>query len=61
MGDLLVDPWVAFGKPTVAGHGISTAAIARRIDAGETVADLARDYDLLPEQIEGAVVYEQAA
>ena len=41
--------------------GVSTEAIAERIDAGETVADLAKDYDLKPEEIEEAVLYERAA
>ena len=34
-------------------------AIADRIDAGETVADLAADYDLSVDEIEEAVLYER--
>jgi len=41
--------------------GISTAAIADRIDAGESVSALAEDYDLSPEEIEQAVLYSRAA
>jgi uncharacterized protein (DUF433 family) len=41
--------------------GVSTEAIAGRIVAGESVADLAEDYDLKPEEIEEAVLYERAA
>ncbi len=41
--------------------GISTSAIAERIDAGESVAELAADYELNAEEIEQAVLYDRAA
>ena len=41
--------------------GISTAVIVDRIDAGESVETLAEDYDLKPDEIEMAIVYERAA
>ncbi len=52
---------IAFGRPVLVHGGITTAAIAKRIDAGETIAALAEDYDLRPEDIEEAVLYERAA
>lgn len=52
---------VAFGRPVLVQGGISTSAIAERIDAGESVTDLAEDYDLNIDQIEEAVLYERAA
>ena len=52
---------VAFGRPVLAQGGISTHTIAERIDAGESITDLAEDYDLNPAQIEEAVLYERAA
>ncbi len=52
---------VAFGRPVLVHGGITTAVIADRIDAGETVVELAEDYDLTPEDIEAAVLYEHAA
>jgi uncharacterized protein (DUF433 family) len=58
---IAIDPRISFGRPVVATKSISTAAIAERIDAGETVEDLASDYDLVPEEIEEAVLYEHAA
>jgi uncharacterized protein (DUF433 family) len=58
---IAIDPHVAFGRPVVRRAGISTVAIADRIDAGETVADLAADYNLSAEEIEQAVRYERAA
>ena len=52
---------IAFGRPVLVHGGISTAAIAGRIDAGESITDLADDYDLTPAEIEDAVLYERAA
>ena len=45
----------------MARAGVSTAAIADRIDARELAADVATDYDLTVEEVEQAVLYERAA
>ncbi|HEU0300686.1 MAG TPA: DUF433 domain-containing protein [Longimicrobium sp.] len=58
---VVIDPCVSFGRPMLAGAGVTTAAIAQRIDAGESVADLALDYGITPGQVEEAVVFENAA
>ena len=58
---IAIDPGIAFGRPVVLRAGVATEAIAERIDAGETVEALAEDYDLRPEEIEEAVLYERAA
>ena len=58
---IVIDPGIAFGRPVVMRAGVSTGAIAERIDAGESVEALAEDYDLRPEEIEEAVLYERAA
>jgi uncharacterized protein (DUF433 family) len=58
---IAIDPRIAFGRPILMRRGISTQAIADRIDAGESVPDLAADYDLEPREIEEAVLYERAA
>ena len=58
---ITIDPAVGFGRPIVESRGISTSAIVDRIDAGESVEDVARDYDLEPREVEEAVVYERAA
>ena len=58
---IAIDPRVAFGRPVVRRMGISTAAIADRIDAGESVQALAEDYDLSPGEIEQAVLYSRAS
>lgn len=52
---------VAFGRPILVHGGITTAAIAERLDAGETLNELAEDYGLSVEEIEDAALYERAA
>ena len=58
---IAIDPKIAFGRPIVARAGVSTAAIAGRIDAREATAEVAKDYDLTVEEVEQAVLYERAA
>lgn len=58
---IVIDPAISFGRPIVVRRGITTAVIAERIDAGESVDELAEDYDLSRTEIEQAVVYERAA
>ncbi|MGH9203418.1 MAG: DUF433 domain-containing protein, partial [Vicinamibacterales bacterium] len=58
---IVIDPTISFGRPIVARMGISTSTIADRIDAGETVTELAQDYGLDQTEIEQAVMYERAA
>jgi len=58
---IVIDPDISFGRPVIVRRGITTAIIAGRMDAGESVADLAADYDLTTEEIDAAIVYERAA
>ena len=58
---IAIDANIAFGRPVLVSRGISTHAIAERLDAGESVADLAADYDLAAADIEQAALYERAA
>ncbi len=58
---IAIDPRIAFGRPVLLRRGVSTSTIADRIDAGETVEDIAADYDLGPAEIEQAALYERAA
>ena len=54
---VVIDPEVSFGRPAVAGRGISVAIIVDRFSSGESMADLAEDYDLTTQQIEEAIRY----
>ncbi len=55
-----INPLVSFGKPVISGTGISTAIIASRFNARESVRDLAEEYGCAPEQIEEAIRWERA-
>jgi len=58
---IAIDPQIAFGRPVVVRMGVSTQAIADRIDAGESLNEVASDDGLDPSEIEEAVLYERAA
>jgi uncharacterized protein (DUF433 family) len=58
---IVINPAIGFGKPVVAGTGISTAVIASRFNARESVPDLAREYGLEEKQIEEAIRWETRA
>ena len=55
--NISVDPKVAFGQPTIAGTGIPTDIVASRFMAGESVIELATDYELNVWDIEDAIRY----
>ena len=58
---IVIDPRVHFGKPIVATAGVSVAALVERIDAGEELSEVARDYELDESEVEEALVYVRAA
>jgi uncharacterized protein (DUF433 family) len=57
---VLIDPRVSFGKPVLVGVGVPTAVVADRFVAGETIAELARDYGCEASEIKKAIEYEHA-
>lgn len=57
---IAIDPAVAFGRPIVARRGITTAILVERYDAGESLSEVAEDYDLTETEVRQAIVYEQA-
>lgn len=50
-----IDPRVAFGRPVLAGKGVPTAVLADRFKAGDSLSDLAEDYDTSTQIIEEAI------
>ena len=58
---VVIDPAISFGRPVVAGSGITTSMLAQRVDAGESIEHLAHDYGIEPRLIEDAIVFEKAA
>jgi uncharacterized protein (DUF433 family) len=58
---IVINPALGFGKPVIAGTGISTAVIASRFNARESVPELAKEYGLEEQQIEEAIRWETRA
>lgn len=58
---IVIDPRKSFGRPTIVGSGIMTHILTDRIDAGETIEELALDYDIPAAHIESAILLEKAA
>jgi uncharacterized protein (DUF433 family) len=56
-----LNPRRAFGAPHLASRGITTAIIASRVDAGESIPSLAQDYKVEESEISAAILYERAA
>lgn len=57
---VLIDPRISFGKPILVGVGVPTSVVADRHEAGESIAELANDYECEASEIEAAVDYERA-
>ena len=57
---IVIDPTIAFGRPSIMGTGIATAIVAERYKAGESVDELADDYGCERRNIEEAVRCELA-
>jgi uncharacterized protein (DUF433 family) len=55
-----INPMIGFGKPVIAGTGISTAIIASRFNARESIAGLAEEYGRTPQEIEEAIRWERS-
>ena len=52
---VVIDPRLSGGRPVLAGTGLATELIAERYKAGESVEDLAKDYEREESEIEEAV------
>jgi uncharacterized protein (DUF433 family) len=58
---VMIDPRIAFGRPVLAGTGIPTAVLADRYKAGESMQELAADYECERDLVEEAIRCELAA
>lgn len=52
---VVIDPALSAGRPVIAGTGLATEVIAERYKAGESVSDLAKDYERKQAEIEEAI------
>lgn len=57
---IVIDPRIAFGRPVIAGTSIPTSVLHDRWKAGDSMTELAEDYDRPTEEIEEAIRYEAA-
>ena len=58
---IVIDPRLSAGRPVIAGTGLATQLIAERYKAGESISDLAHDYERGLEEIEEAIRCELQA
>jgi uncharacterized protein (DUF433 family) len=55
---IFLDPSIRFGSPVIAGKGVPTAAIVDLYNAGDTIEDIAYEFDCTPEQVKQAIRFE---
>jgi uncharacterized protein (DUF433 family) len=53
--NIVIDPFISFGRAVITGTGVSTALVAERFKAGESADELANDYGCDREKIEEAI------
>lgn len=58
---IAIDPRRKFGRPYLVDAGVETSAVVSRYRAGESVAELARDFNTTKASIEGALRFENVA
>ncbi|MHC5779320.1 DUF433 domain-containing protein [Nostoc sp.] len=58
---VVIDPRIAFGRLVIAGTGIATSVLAERYQAGDSIDDLAYDYECDRLKIEEAIRCELPA
>lgn len=57
---VLLNPYISFGRPVLAGRGVPTELVFERFNAGELIDTLAEDYGRKRWEIEEAIRYESA-
>jgi uncharacterized protein (DUF433 family) len=53
--NIVIDPFISFGKAVITGTGVSTDIVAERFKAGESADELANDYGCDREKIEETI------
>jgi len=54
---VVIDPLVRFGRPCV--HGVATERLWELFDAGESLDEIAKGYDMAQEPMRAAIAYEE--
>ncbi|HEY2143697.1 MAG TPA: DUF433 domain-containing protein [Candidatus Udaeobacter sp.] len=53
--NIVIDPFISFGRAVISGTGVSTKMVAERFIGGESADELAQDYGCGREKIEEAI------
>jgi uncharacterized protein (DUF433 family) len=53
--NIVIDPFISFGRAVITGTGVTTELVAERFKAGESADELANDYGCDREKIEEAI------
>ncbi|OLE97281.1 MAG: hypothetical protein AUG75_10170 [Cyanobacteria bacterium 13_1_20CM_4_61_6] len=53
--NIVIDPFISFGRAVITGTGVTTEVVAERFKAGESADELASDYGCEREKIEEAI------
>jgi len=56
--NVVINPYVSFGKPVIAGTGLPTRVVAERFKAGDSISQIATNYGRKEEEIDDAIRYE---
>ena len=56
--NVVINPYVSFGKPVITGTGLPTRVVAERYKAGDSIPRIASDYGRKEEEIDYAIRYE---
>lgn len=56
--NVVIDPYVSFGKPVISGTGLPTRIVAERFKAGDSIPQIAANYGRKKEEIDDAIRYE---
>jgi uncharacterized protein (DUF433 family) len=56
--NVVINPYVSFGKPVIAGTGLPTRVVAERFKAGDSIPQIAANYGRKEEEIDDAIRYE---
>lgn len=55
---IVIDPKVSFGMPSIESTGVATWAVAGRVNSGESVCSVAEDFQISESEVQDAVDFE---
>jgi len=56
---VVIDPRISFGSPIVEGTGVPTYSVFSRLEAGDDLATVERDFNLTSSQVAAAIIFEE--